>query len=526
MTEVPGGSKGVAFTNWLVSKAAGVLERKSSRRGFILGSAMVGSAVAVAGCAPGTPAGRRRTTTSPTAPAASAPTATPSSAAPSTTGSTPARRARFVARLVARRLLHRSATAPATTWTAMQYVLRPEPRQRVLRRLHRVLAVAAAATRGGSTATTSATGSATRRSGSSVRSPAGSSRARRRTPSPSTRAPPRSRSTTRTAEHAPAHGCTPPPPPRISCALLPAAGAVAEPTPGKLAVLARRPDGGMNAAGVQRQQLERVEHPGRVAHVGHRRRHGGHRPVRLPPRQRQRHAGGASDRTVAGGRPGRAWPGTSRPIPPSRATGAASTCSDGARTTPLWYNRLTIAGWAGSSRCSGTSIRIRWPRATAPASTCSSAAATSPAWYRRIVNGAPGPFLSLGGYATSDPAAAVTSTGPVVVTRSAYDTVVVRHFQNGGPLGDWKVVGGNATSDPVLCSGPSGTFLFVRGNDNAIWYTQHTGGTSWTPLDVDRRLGPRRTPVAVSDSTGVSVLVRRQRLGDLDARGSTARRGA
>ena len=53
----PGGSKGVAFTNWLVHKAAGVLERKSSRRGFIMGSAMVGSAVAVAGCAPGTQPG-------------------------------------------------------------------------------------------------------------------------------------------------------------------------------------------------------------------------------------------------------------------------------------------------------------------------------------------------------------------------------------------------------------------------------------------------------------------------------------
>ena len=57
MTEVPGGSKGVGFTNWLVNKAAGVLERKSSRRGFLLGSAMVGSAVAVAGCAPGTQPG-------------------------------------------------------------------------------------------------------------------------------------------------------------------------------------------------------------------------------------------------------------------------------------------------------------------------------------------------------------------------------------------------------------------------------------------------------------------------------------
>jgi hypothetical protein len=53
----PDESKGVALTNWLVSKAAGLLERKSSRRGFIMGSAMVGSAVAVAGCAPGTQPG-------------------------------------------------------------------------------------------------------------------------------------------------------------------------------------------------------------------------------------------------------------------------------------------------------------------------------------------------------------------------------------------------------------------------------------------------------------------------------------
>jgi hypothetical protein len=52
MTGAPGESKGVAFTNWLVHKATGVLERKSSRRGFLIGSAMAGSAVAVAGCLP------------------------------------------------------------------------------------------------------------------------------------------------------------------------------------------------------------------------------------------------------------------------------------------------------------------------------------------------------------------------------------------------------------------------------------------------------------------------------------------
>ena len=48
-----GGSKGVAVTNWLVQKASGLLEKKSSRRGFLIGSAMAGSAVAVAGAEAG-----------------------------------------------------------------------------------------------------------------------------------------------------------------------------------------------------------------------------------------------------------------------------------------------------------------------------------------------------------------------------------------------------------------------------------------------------------------------------------------
>ena len=47
-----GGSKGVALTNWLVAKATGALERTTSRRGFLIGSALAGSAVAVAGCVP------------------------------------------------------------------------------------------------------------------------------------------------------------------------------------------------------------------------------------------------------------------------------------------------------------------------------------------------------------------------------------------------------------------------------------------------------------------------------------------
>jgi hypothetical protein len=43
-------SKAIALSNWLVQRATGVLEKRASRRGFLVGSAMVGSAVAVSGC--------------------------------------------------------------------------------------------------------------------------------------------------------------------------------------------------------------------------------------------------------------------------------------------------------------------------------------------------------------------------------------------------------------------------------------------------------------------------------------------
>lgn len=58
----PRPSRGVALSNWLVSRATGLLEKRASRRGFLMGSAMVGSAVAVTGCQfatqPGTPYSR------------------------------------------------------------------------------------------------------------------------------------------------------------------------------------------------------------------------------------------------------------------------------------------------------------------------------------------------------------------------------------------------------------------------------------------------------------------------------------
>ena len=63
----PARARASRFTNWLVTKAAGCSERKSSRRGFLIGSAMAGSAVAVAGLRRRDRSRARRTPTSPTA---------------------------------------------------------------------------------------------------------------------------------------------------------------------------------------------------------------------------------------------------------------------------------------------------------------------------------------------------------------------------------------------------------------------------------------------------------------------------
>jgi hypothetical protein len=45
----PNDSRGIAITNWFMMKATGLLEKKASRRGFLIGSALAGSAVAVVG---------------------------------------------------------------------------------------------------------------------------------------------------------------------------------------------------------------------------------------------------------------------------------------------------------------------------------------------------------------------------------------------------------------------------------------------------------------------------------------------
>ena len=279
----PGGSKGVAFTNWLVSKAAGVLERKSSRRGFLIGSAMVGSAVAVAGCAPGTQPGSPYSHITDCAGGLCTDGYTefcctinngvervPAGHASPAVGGAPTTPA--------------SATAPATTSTACRTAaVRTSatgsapgaPSARCARRLRHARA---------STATTSATGSATRRSASSVRSRAGSSRA----------SPPytvaeyacttarRGRQLHRRAHaRARVHAAAPPPAEDVR-AVLPSAASVVSSSAGKLTAFGRLSERHHGAPGVRRHELEpRRASRSRSAASGHRRDHAGSNTLRV-----------------------------------------------------------------------------------------------------------------------------------------------------------------------------------------------------------------------------------------------------
>ena len=213
-------SKGIAFTNWLVNKTAGLLEKKSSRRGFLIGSAMVGSAVAVAGVR------ARHATRFAVQPHHRL-------------------RGRPLHRRLHRVLLHdqqRPQRVPARQlrrWLVARRLLQLLQRHPLLHRLHaellrrpnlgeRLLRRAASSARCGGGCDTRRVycnyfryGQCHQRSASP-----GPIACRVVTCTPPYadarwRAPPTLAVDNSTAEHAPAHGCTPPPPPFVSAAVLP-----------------------------------------------------------------------------------------------------------------------------------------------------------------------------------------------------------------------------------------------------------------------------------------------------------------
>jgi hypothetical protein len=500
MTEVPGESKGVAFTNWLVNKAAGVLERKSSRRGFLLGSAMVGSAVAVAGCAPGTQPG------------------TPySHITDCTSGLCTDGYTEFCC------TINNGVNACPTGsfiggWWRADYSTFCNGTRYYMDCMQNCcgpnLGNGFCA---GCVECTCAGGCDTRRiycnyfrygqchQEIGITGPIA---CRVVTCVPPYTIADYACSTAAavdnaTAEHAPAHGCTPPAPVvRTTAFVLPAAGAVVETTPGNLAVTARRTDAVVNLKTFDGSVWNGANFP-----VGY--TSSGIVMTKVDSDVFAFLRGMDYAIWWTHGPNGTNWTPWASIGGNNSSDPAAATDSSGlyvftrGADDELWYNRLTF-GWDGFrplagnidsdpvavSDPSGIYVFVRgWDKRL---------------WFRRLVNNNPGPWTSLGGSVLSDPAACSTASGPIAACRSSFDTVAVRYLQNGAPVGDWQVIGENATSDPVLCSGPSGTYLFVRGPSNAIYSSRYNGGTSWTPL-TSIGGSAQSSPIAMSDSSGVSV---------------------
>ena len=451
----------------------------------------------------------RRTTTSPTARAASAPTARPSSAAPSTTGSTRARRAASPAAGGAP-TTPASATAPGTTSTAWRTAAAPISATGSAPAAPSA-AAAAAATPGGSTATTSATGSATRRSASRGpdRVPGRHVHAavRRRV---AWRAAPRPRSTTRTAEHAPAHGCAPPTAAVSSRAVLPSAGAVVAPDAGKLAMFGRLADATMALHEFDGAGWSTTASRTALVRLGHRGDH-----VRLR-HLRVRHGATTSgfwwNRRPNGGAWATAWQDIGGNCVSDPAIGGRR--ERRLRVRPWWRRResgtraIPAGGFGALACCSAaTSTPIRCAVSDPTGVYVFVAASDQAIWYRRFVGGSPGPWMSLGGHARPPIRSRVGTASGSDRRRPAVPTTRSGSGTSSGTTASARGSGSAASPPPTppLCSGPCGHVrVRARHRQRALVQQVQRG----LVVDAVRRLGANSlsSPIAISDTAGVSVL--------------------
>ena len=124
------------------------------------------------------------------------------------------------------------------------------------------------------------------------------------------------------------------------------------------------------------------------------------------------------------------------------------------------------------------------------------------ALWHRSWNGSWGPWVSLGGVLTSEPAAASWSSDRLDVFVRGTDNALWHKWWNGSWSG-WASLGGVLTSEPTVASWGTGRLdVFARGTDNALWHKwwagswsgwAHVGGTltsaasavSWGPNRID-----------------------------------------
>jgi hypothetical protein len=494
-TGPPQPSKGVAFTNWLVSKTAGLLERKTSRRGFIVGSAMVGSAVAVAGCdpvtTPGTPYSH----------------ITDCAGGLCTDGYT-----EFCCTINNGLNACPSGSFAGGWWRAdyssfcngtryyidcMQNCCGPD--------IGGFCAGCVECTCGGDCNARriycnyfrygqchqeiKITGPIACRVVTCTPPYADASLACSTTPAVDNS----------TAEHTSAHPCVPP---FVSASVLADTGSAVVATPGTVSMFARRSDGGVlyrefDGAWAPAGSLSPTINSGLATAVD---------ASGLYLFGRGSDNGIWWQRRTSG-----VWSGWNALGPTAHSDPSAAAHSSGVYVfvrgadDAVWYQRATGGAFSGWRTLGGTATSDPVAVVDASGLYVFVRGVDNGVWYKRFTGVWDSGWQKLGPTATSDPAVVSDPTGLYVFVRGSDDAVWYRRGVDGG-WSNWQSLQGIATSDPAVVSDPAGLFVFVRGTDFGIWYRQLASG-SWG--SGWQKLGPTAltTPTVVSDSTGLFVFV-------------------
>ncbi len=126
-------------------------------------------------------------------------------------------------------------------------------------------------------------------------------------------------------------------------------------------------------------------------------------------------------------------------------------------------------------------------------------------WFRRWSSGWT-PWRSLSGSLTSDPAP-VTHNGALYLFQRANDHALWYRVSNGAAWSSWKSLGGSLTSDPVAVSHGDGLYVFQRGgNGRTLYYKRYANG-SWSPW-ISLQGWLTADPAAVSTADGLYVFQR------------------
>ncbi len=154
----------------------------------------------------------------------------------------------------------------------------------------------------------------------------------------------------------------------------------------------------------------------------------------------------------------------------------------------LWWNRLSEGAWSGPQVFGGVPLTSDPVAITAPdAIYVFARSQNGQLWYGHLDNGVWSSWAPLQGNLTSDVAAVSSSFGVHVFARGS-DGQLYTRLLAGGAWGPWSSLGGSPHAAPTAVATATGVYVFIRNSDDAIWFRRYNGawggwqnlGGTWT----------------------------------------------